>query len=234
MRYLLVAASLLLFAATGAAADEKAGEPKGTSETKPASTPRFVADTSQAPELQPWGRAAEALCQVWYPRLVAILKSDDTFRPLDPVVHITFEDQEAPAAAGESEIHLSIKWVKSHPNDFGLVIHALTHLVQRYPDYDAAWVVEGIADYMRLQHFEPALPRPVIDFDTAKYTDSRMTSAMFLAWIEAKYSPDVVPRLNAALREQKYNDALFKEITGKELGKLWSEFAESERQKQVK
>jgi len=192
------------------------------------SVPRFEADTSQVPELQPWGRAAEALCQSWYPRIVTILAMDDTERPLPPVVRIIFEkDMKGVAYAGGGEIHIAANWVREHPNDFGMVAHELTHLVQRYPRNRAGWLVEGIADYVRLQHFEPALERPRIDFNRAKYTDAYKTTASFLIWLESKHGADFVPKLSSSLRNGSYTDARFKELAGKELPELWSAFAAS-------
>ena len=235
MRAALCALLILASTATCVAAKEEENPVKGDAPAKAAAMPRFAADTSQAPELQPWGLAAEALCQVWYPRIVALLKGDDTFRPLDPVVKIIFEKGlDAPAYATESEIHVSVEWIKMRPNEFGMVIHELTHLVQRYPEYEAGWLVEGIADYVRIQHFEPALPLSKLNFEKAKYTDGFKTSARFLGFVEAKYSRDLIPKLNDALRKQKYSDELFKEMTGKEVGVLWNEFAEAERQKDAK
>jgi Peptidase of plants and bacteria len=220
MKRLLWAVLVLLCGPAGASCGAKpAAEP-----ARPA--PRFEADTSRTPELQPWGRAAEALCQAWYPRIVAILKSDDSVRPLPPVVRLVFEpDMKGVAHATGDSIHIAAAWVNAHPHDFGMVIHELTHLVQRYPSYQAGWLVEGIADYIRLAHFEPALPRPKIDFTKAKHTDSYKTTAVFLIWLEEKYDRNLIPRLNAALRAGSYSDALFQAITGKEVGQLWSEFA---------
>jgi hypothetical protein len=206
----------------------------GASDTPPEAgsarpEPRFEADISQAPELQPWGHAAQALCQVWYPKIVAILHSDDSERPLPPVVKLVFEkEMRGVAYSSGGEIHIAAKWVQSHPNDFGMVIHELTHLVQRYPrnrGQQAGWLVEGIADYVRLGYFEPLIPRPHIDFTKAKYTDAYKTTAMFLLWIEGKYGSDVVPKLNAALRAGHYTDGLFQQATGKEVAQLWSDFA---------
>ena len=41
-------------------------------------TPHFVADVSAAPEMQPWGHTAEALCEDWYSKVSAMLKSDES------------------------------------------------------------------------------------------------------------------------------------------------------------
>src|SRR5205823_14557500 len=132
------------------------------------------------------------------------------------------------AYSSGGEIHIAANWVRSHPNDFGMVIHELTHLVQRYPRNrgpQAGWLVEGIADYVRLGYFEPLLPRPRIDFIKARYTDAYKTTAIFLLWLEGKYGADLVPKLNAALRAGHYSDALFQQATGKEVTQLWSDFA---------
>jgi basic secretory peptidase family protein len=216
---------LVLFTLAGALC---ASDARGSAPPEPAvSTPRFEAEISQVPDLQPWGHAAEALCQVWYPKIVAILHSDDRVRPLPAVVKLYFEkEMKGVAYSTGGEIHIAADWVRSHPNDFGMVIHELTHLVQRYPrSRGAGWLVEGIADYVRLGYFEPLVARPHIDFTRAKYTDSYKTTAAFLLWLEAKYGTDLVPRLNAALRAGNHSDALFKELTGMEVSALWSDFA---------
>ncbi|MGV3724171.1 MAG: basic secretory protein-like protein [Actinomycetota bacterium] len=225
MRCWTLVALLAILAAHAVSAAQAPAEPPARAALH---TPRFEADTSQVPDLQPWGRAAEALCQSWYPRIVAILAADDAERPLPPVVKIYFErDMKGVAYAGNGEIHIAADWVRSHPNDFGMVAHELTHLVQRYPRTRAGWLVEGIADYVRLQHFEPALPRPRIDFARAKYTDAYKTTASFLIWLEEKHGADLTPKLSNSLRSGNYTDARFKELTGKELPELWSDFAAS-------
>lgn len=212
--------------AVGAASCALAQEPPQPAPAVAVRVPRFEADTSQVPDLQPWGRAAEAICQAWYPRVVAILRTDDSERPLPPTVRIVFEkEMKGVAYAGRGEIHIAAEWVRAHPHDFGMVAHELTHLVQRYPRNQAGWLVEGIADYVRLRHFEPALPRPRINFARARYTDSYKTTASFLIWLEEKYGPDLVPRLSNSLRAGAYTDAKFKEFTGKELPELWNDFA---------
>ncbi len=130
------------------------------------------------------------------------------------------------AYASRGEIHISANWVRSHPNDFGMVVHELTHLVQRYPrNRGAGWLVEGIADYVRLHHFEPLVTVPRINFTKAKHTDSYKTTAAFLIWLEGKHGTDLIPKLNAALRAGTYSDARFKDLTGKEVAQLWSDFA---------
>ncbi|MFN3653150.1 MAG: basic secretory protein-like protein [Armatimonadota bacterium] len=224
----LLAAGALAGVAAGAV---RAQEPEVRREVRTVTirVPNFEADTSQVPELQPWGRAAEALCQAWYGRIVAALDSDETKRPAPETVKIVFEkEMDGVAYANRNEIHIAAHWVRRNPNDFGMVAHELTHIVQRYPrNRNAGWLVEGVADYVRLQHFEPALARPKIDFTRAKHTDAYKTTAQFLIYLEEKYGSKVVPSLHAALQEGRYSDQLFQELTGKEVGTLWQEFAEA-------
>lgn len=98
-----------------------------------------------------------------------------------------------------------------------------------------SWLTEGIADYIRLAHFEPdaPLPRP-INPDKAKYTDSYKTTATFFRWIEKTYDPNLVKKINLALRDGKYKLELFEEFTGKPIDQLWTEFTDSLRAGQQK
>jgi len=100
---------------------------------------------------------------------------------------------------------------------------------------NGSWLTEGIADYIRLAHFEPEapLPRP-INPDKAKYTDSYKTTATFFRWIEKNYDKDLVKKINLALRDGKYKIEMFKDCTGKTIDELWSEFADSLRKEQNK
>jgi hypothetical protein len=189
--------------------------------------PVFVADTSSVPELQAWGHVAEALCDVWYPKVCAILNVDDSKRATLDKVTIYIEKMDGVAYANGKDLHISADWVKSHPNDYGMVVHELTHLVQRYPSYKAGWLVEGIADYVRNNYFEPAIALPKLNFEKAKYTDAYKTTATFLIWLDKNGQKDIVPKLSAALVANTYTDATWKELTGKDVADLWQDFAKA-------
>jgi hypothetical protein len=79
-------------------------------------------------------------------------------------------------------ITISGKWITEHPDDLGMVIHELVHVVQGYPNsrHKAGWLVEGIADYIRWWRYEPEAPRPRIDpakSSTPTPTGRRATSS---------------------------------------------------------
>jgi Peptidase of plants and bacteria len=199
-------------------------------EPPPQASVQIVVDSSEAPDLDGWGQKAKALGEEWYPQITELLKSDGFTPPRD--VKITFK-KAMRGVAGTSNDHIvvSADYVRRHPQDFGMIIHELTHVVQSYPPSRAGWLVEGIADYIRFWHFEPNAPRPRIDPEKASYRDAYKTTAAFLAWIEEQYDPDIVHRANESLRKGRFTEGLFKESTGKDLNELWAEFAQSLRAK---
>ncbi len=184
-------------------------------------------DTSETPELADWGRQAGMLCAEWYPKVITALPSEG-FTPANKITLHLRKDMKGVAATSGNTINVAANYVKGHPNDLGMVAHELTHVVQAYPrspekDQDG-WLVEGIADYIRLYKYEPNARRPRIDPKKASYRDAYKTTAIFLDWAQSKHDADLVKKLNAALRTAKYHRSLFKDYTGKTVDELWEEF----------
>ena len=190
--------------------------------------PRITVDTSETPDLDEWGKQARALCDKWYPKITELLPTDG-FKPSTNVSLVFKKDMKGVAGTSRASIAISADYVRSHTNDFGMVIHELTHVVQAYPPNRAGWLVEGIADYIRLFHFEPDAPRPRINPDKASYRDAYKTTAIFLDWAQKQHDKELVKKLNAALREGRYRDELFKDCTGKTVDELWKEFTDTLR-----
>ncbi len=190
----------------------------------------ITVEFSEVPELAEWGKQSGTLCVAWYPKICELLASEGS-KPPDPVTIHFRKDMKGVAATSGNVIDIAADYVKGHTNDFGMVIHELTHVAQNYPPGGPGWLVEGIADYIRLSHFEPQVPLPRIDPDRASYRDAYKTTAVFLAWIERNHDRQVVKKLNRALREKSFKAELFKEYTGKSVDELWQEFAGSLRKK---
>ncbi len=74
--------------------------------------------------------------------------------------------------------------------------------------------------------YEPGKAGPV-DPDRAHYDGSYRVTATFLNFVSEKYDKELVRKLNARMREGKYSDDLFKEITGKTLKELDDEWRAS-------
>jgi hypothetical protein len=190
---------------------------------------RVTSDTSQTPELADWGRRAGELCAQWYPKIVLLLPSEG-FTPPEKVELRFIRDMRGVAATSRDVIRISGNYVNGHKNDFGMVIHELTHVVQSYHRRgNPGWLVEGVADYIRLTHFEPHARRPRIDPDKASYRDAYKTTAIFLEWAEKKCDHALVGTLNSAMRDGTFDLDLFKTRTGKTVDELWQEFADSLR-----
>ncbi len=192
----------------------------------------ITVDSAQAPDLTDWGRQARDLCAAWYPRLLKLLPSKGFEPPLAVRIFVVDRINGASGVTVDSDIRLSAERIRTRPGDFGVVIHEMTHVMQGYAATLAlhpgprppVWLQEGIAEYIRLYHFESNPPPHWIDPQSASYRDSYQTSAIFLSWIEQAHTRDFVRKINAAIREGQYDDALFKKFTGKTLDALWEEF----------
>lgn len=175
----------------------------------------------EAPDVKEWAQKARDLCERWYPTIAEVLASPDFIPPRE--VQLVFkEEKKGIAYTTGTRITVVASWIRQHPDDFGMVIHELCHVVQSYPK-GVGWITEGIADYVRYFKFEPK-PAPPRVSPKASYKDGYKTAATFLAWIEKAKDKDVIRKLNGLLRSGGYSDALFKEWTGSDLDGLWKEF----------
>ena len=89
------------------------------------------------------------------------------------------------------------------------------------------WIGEGIPDYIRWFLYEPQTRGAEISaraLPQARYDASYRTSANFINWVTNTYDKDLPRKVNAAAREGRYMDEIWKELTGKtvqELGEEW-------------
>lgn len=198
-------------------APAKAGEP-----------PTFLLDVSDIAELEDsvrWAEEAKTLCEQWHPIIVRFLATEGWTPPKE--IKLVFKKElKAPAYATGSSIFVNEGWIRANRDDFGCVIHELTHVIQAYPPSrnSPGWLVEGLADYIRFWKYEPEVPRPHIDRKRSKYQDGYRTTGAFLAWIAMKYDKRIIRRLDQSLRDRNYSEAIFAEVTGRSLDALWEEF----------
>jgi hypothetical protein len=192
---------------------------------KPRTAPTVTVDTSDAPEAASWAEAASGLARNWFPHICQLLATDK-FTPPSEIRIVFKKSLNVPAYASGATLTINAKWVHDHPDDLGVIIHEMTHLIQAYPRsrQTPGWLVEGVADYIRWWRFEPEAPRTRIDPEKASYRDSYRTTAAFLAWITQRYDKRLVPRIDAAMRERRDPVPVFLELTGKSVDDLWTEF----------
>lgn len=203
--------------------------------------PPVVVDASDFPEGKPWGDKAKTLVEMWFGKLTELLATDGrdpvtkeskgrAFSPPTTLRLVIKKEINVPAYTSGGTITINGKWITDHPEDLGLVIHELVHVIQNYPGARTTpgWLVEGIADYIRWWRYEPELHattgRTKVNPDKAKYTDSYRTTAVWLAWCARKYDMRLVPCLDKAMRDREDPLPLFAKLTGKAPDELWKEF----------
>ena len=84
-----------------------------------------------------------------------------------------------------------------------------------------------MADYLRWYRFEPSSGGADISrnsLDRARFDGSYRVTANFLDWAGRKYDPELVPKLNAAIRQNEYREELWAQFTGRPLTDLGAEW----------
>ena len=191
---------------------------------------KLAFEGTPTPEVRAWADEAAKQVREWWPQVARLLATEN-FKPPTTLTLLFKSLPKLPAFRNADGLTISTEWITAHPDDFGMIIHEMTHAIQDYHGVpkDAGWLTEGIADYIRYWHYEPEVPHRGIDSAKASYRDGYSTTGSFLAWLIVKYDRRTVRRLDAALRAGKYSDAIFEEITGKTLDPLWTEFLTSRR-----
>jgi len=191
-----------------------------------------IVDVQDAPEVAEWAGRAKELCEIWHPIIFERLYPIG--RPPARTITIIFKGPSmkgiAYTKAPESTITISADWVKKHPDDVGMVIHELTHVVQNYPRSKSSnpfWVVEGMADYVRYYEFEPEKRVPINWKKT--YRDGYAIGSAFLDWLQRTRDSHIIEKLNARLAIGEYTDELFPNFAGAPLDRLWTEFLAAEK-----
>jgi len=190
-----------------------------------APTVTITADWSAVPDLESWAKAAQERCQQWHPLICRVLGREG--EPEHKEIAIIVKEMRGIAATSGAKINVSADFVRKHPDDDGMIVHELVHVVQAYPDPNPIWLTEGLADYVRYWHYELGKRDFRIVRDRSSYRDSYGTTARFLAWVQVSKDAKIIHKLDDAMRRGAYRDALFEEATGKSLDELWSEFVDS-------
>ncbi|MCA9242107.1 MAG: DUF1080 domain-containing protein [Planctomycetales bacterium] len=199
---------------------------------------RVTIDTSESPELSGWAEKQLApVVAEWYPMIAHMLPSKG-FEP-PKVVDIAISDSIGGVAytAGD-KVRCNGNWFKRQLDGeaIGAVVHELVHVVQQYGrrrgSRPPGWLVEGIPDYVRWFLYEPQSGGALIgkDFaDRARHDASYRTSANFINWVSNRYGASLTPKLNARLREGRYEASFWEEYTGQSLSDLADAWKESLR-----
>jgi hypothetical protein len=194
----------------------------------------IVFDTSDLPEIKPWvDETLKPICAAWYPKIVELLPSDGYSAPTRFTI-IFEKDSRGVAYANRGEIHCAGPWFMRNLEGeaAGAVVHEMVHIVQQYrrargPNRNPGWMVEGVADYIRWFLYEPENLRPRVDPSRHKYTDSYRITGAFLNYLVQHQDDKLVEKFNAAMREGRYSEDLWKDFTGKTVDDLWADFMQT-------
>ncbi len=200
---------------------------------------QFTIDATDAPDLMEWAdRELRPVVQAWYPKLIAMLPSDGFVARTNVTLRFRLDMGGTPASAGGGRINMNAPWFRKElkREARGSVVHEMVHVVQ---DYGGArrrnpnatrtpgWLVEGIPDYIRWFLYEPETKGAEItarNFARARHDASYRVTGNFLNWVTLNHNKEIVPKLNAAAREGRYAEDLWKQFTGQtltELGDAW-------------
>ena len=200
---------------------------------------QFTIDATAAPELVEWAvKELVPVVRAWYPKIVQMLPSEGYEAATNVTIRFRTDMGRTPASASGGRINCNIDWFKRNLKGEarGSVVHEMVHVVQSYgrarrtnPDATRmpGWLVEGLADYIRWFLYEPESKGAEItarNLSRAKYDASYRITGNFLNWVTEKFDKELVRKLNAAAREGKYTEDLWKEYAGKtvqELGDQW-------------
>lgn len=185
----------------------------------------LTVDTRDAPALAALREQIPRVLQAHYPLLLSLLSVEGQALPGDICISVR-QDIGPPAYSIGNQVVLDAGWFTAHPNDLGCVVHELAHIVQVYhAEGLPGWLTEGIADYARHRAgVEDGWRIPEAFRPGTHYTDGYGTTAAFLVFLEQRYDPDLVTKLNRALKDGSYTEALFEQYTGKALDELWGEY----------
>lgn len=201
------------------------GKEKGDSPPEePEISYRIDESAKDVPGIEEWAQKSVEICRTWYPKLDSYLATEG-FKP-SRKVEILFKKMDGVAYSTGNSIVISSDWITKQPEDWGMVVHELVHIIQGYRRGGPGWITEGIADYIRHAQFEPDAPMRRFNPDRAKYTDAYQITAAFFMWIEKNKCKEIVPILNKAMREGNYNDGIFETHCGANLEDLWKEYIE--------
>lgn len=191
---------------------------------------KIEVNLAKAPGLEDWGRKAGELVAQEIGGIESFLAGEGYTRP--GRITLVFDDQMKGVAHTSGDvITISGQWVRAHPDDWGMVVHELVHVVQQYRRRGErpGWLVEGIADYVRYYRYEPGSPRGRFDPDRSDYRRGYQPAAGLLDYVSRTYDPQAAAKLNDAMRRGTYTGELIRTLAGKDFDALWVEFKASRK-----
>lgn len=199
---------------------------------------QITLDTTETPDLTEWAHTELApVVREWYPKIVGMLPSEGYEAPARVTVLFS-KNMQGVADTSGTRVRAAASWIRRElkREAKGSIVHELVHVVQNYgrarrtnptATRNPGWMVEGLADYIRWFKYEPDSRGAEVSqrgLARAKFDASYRVSANFLDYVVGKYDKDLVSQLNAAMRQGKYTEDLWKTRTGHTVSALGDEW----------
>jgi hypothetical protein len=202
---------------------------------------QITIDTCNTPDLTEWSRTVlSPVVREWYPKLVKLLPSQGFEAPTNVSIRFSASLNGVAETSG-TRIGCAARWYRANLKGeaVGSVVHELVHVVQQYgaarrnnPEATRSpgWLVEGLADYIRWFLYEPQSHGADLAWMRQRknlrirYDAGYRITANFLNWVIEQYDADIVPQLNAAMRQGRYRESIWKERTDHTLQDLGAEW----------
>ncbi|PSS29643.1 hypothetical protein PHLCEN_2v2791 [Hermanssonia centrifuga] len=129
------------------------------------------------------------------------------------------------------EIHFSLDHIQnsaSRAKDeiMGVLTHEVVHCFQ-HTGKDKPFpggLGEGIADWVRLR--AGLAPPHWKEGRGGTWDAGYEATGYFLDWLEERYGYGIVQELNGFMKDRPWEEGIFKELTGRKIGKLWELYKE--------
>jgi hypothetical protein len=159
-----------------------------------------------------------------YPPMVERFNKDAAKR----VVFVVDTGYHGVAATSGRRVVFNPQWFIKNPKDIDVVTHEVMHIIQNYGRSRVpGWVTEGIADYARYKY---GLYNKEANWSLTElrpdhgYTSSYRVTARFFVWLEEREDPQIVDKLDAAARQDKFDDDIWERLTGRTIDQLWADY----------
>lgn len=121
---------------------------------------------------------------------------------------------------------ISPKWLSDTSDSSQILLHEFIRMALAYPQTAESWIADGIASYVAdsLGFNTDAGGFPSYD-ETQNYTDGGSVTAAFLLWVNQNTVPDLINKIDSAVRNSEYTEQTWYSITGKTVNFLWDTYA---------
>jgi Peptidase of plants and bacteria len=198
-------------------------------------------DFKRAPQFTELAEHARQFGNEMYPQVCALLPDDGAKRPrqFDLIIQPLKSRNTGEARPEAGRIYLNSDYLTNSPDGWEhldkVLVHEMTHLAEQYrsprflfwthQEPASVFWGEGIANYAFYKLIGTnGWDCPECNVRYPHYTSGYTCAGAFLLFLEARYGADLVPQLNAVLRQRSYTDGFFTQATGLSLDELWKEF----------